>query len=208
MDHARPESGGQRIALISALALILTGGGLMRAGSRSRRQASPQPIAPWVREPDRFRFRTLTSMPSPASSDVHSAVLREAADRALRYLAGLEGRRVAPSPEALAGLEQLRTALPPEGLAGAEVLATLDRLGSPATMASAGGRFFGFVVGGALPTAVAASWLATAWDQNAGITVLSPVAAAVEDVALQWLTAIFAGAGGRSGRVGPPCASA
>src|SRR5207253_2072626 len=54
-------------------------------------------------------------------------------------------------------------------------------------MASAGPRFFGFVVGGSLPGSLAANWLATAWDQNAGLVALSPVAAATEDIALAWL---------------------
>jgi glutamate/tyrosine decarboxylase-like PLP-dependent enzyme len=54
-------------------------------------------------------------------------------------------------------------------------------------MASAGGRFFGFVVGGSLPATVAANWLAGAWDQNAGIVVLSPIAAKLEEVAMRWM---------------------
>src|SRR2546422_11489144 len=67
------------------------------------------------------------------------------------------------------------------------VIRLLDEIGSPATLASAGGRFFGFVVGGSLPAAVAASNLAAAWDQNAGIVVLSPIAARLEQVAMRWL---------------------
>ena len=60
-------------------------------------------------------------------------------------------------------------------------------LGSPATVATAGGRFFGFVNGAALPASVAATWLASAWDQNAALRVMSPAAAAIEDVALGWV---------------------
>jgi aromatic-L-amino-acid decarboxylase len=67
------------------------------------------------------------------------------------------------------------------------VLALLDRLGSPATIATAGPRFFGFVIGGSLPAAVAANWLATAWDQNAFANSSSPTSARVEEVALAWL---------------------
>ena len=59
--------------------------------------------------------------------------------------------------------------------------------GSPATMAMAGGRFFGFVIGGALPVTVAAGWLATAWDQNSGLHDVTPVSAELEVVALGWL---------------------
>jgi glutamate/tyrosine decarboxylase-like PLP-dependent enzyme len=114
-------------------------------------------------------------------------LLQATAARAARYLDGLRDRAVAPTAQAVGGLGRLAEALP-EGPTDAEaVLALLDEVGSPATMASAGGRFFGFVVGGTLPATIAASWLATAWDQNAGIVVLSPVAAKLEAVAMRWL---------------------
>ena len=67
----------------------------------------------------------------------------------------------------------------------------LDEIGSPATVATAGGRYFGFVVGGVLPATLAANWLAGAWDQNAGLVVMSPIAAKLEEVALRWLVDIF-----------------
>jgi glutamate/tyrosine decarboxylase-like PLP-dependent enzyme len=63
----------------------------------------------------------------------------------------------------------------------------LDEVGSPATVASAGRRYFGFVTGGALPATVAANMLAAAWDQNVGLRVMSPTGAMLEDVALRWL---------------------
>jgi glutamate/tyrosine decarboxylase-like PLP-dependent enzyme len=63
----------------------------------------------------------------------------------------------------------------------------LDEVGSPATVASAGGRYFGFVVGGTLPVALAANWLAGAWDQNAMSSVSSPVATKVEEIVIPWL---------------------
>jgi glutamate/tyrosine decarboxylase-like PLP-dependent enzyme len=81
--------------------------------------------------------------------------------------------------------------LPEQSSSAQAVLAELDDIGSPATMASAGGRFFGFVIGGALPVTVAANWLATAWDQNAGLVVTAPVNAALERIALGWLREIF-----------------
>src|SRR6266567_4291302 len=67
------------------------------------------------------------------------------------------------------------------------VIDLLDRIASPATVATAGGRFFGFVNGAALPVSVAATWIASAWDQNASLRVMSPAAAALEDVALGWV---------------------
>src|SRR4029077_527264 len=114
-------------------------------------------------------------------------LLRTTAERAARYLAGLKDRGVAPSPKALANLARLDKPLPKNPTDASPVIAVIDESGSPATVASAGGRFFGFVVGGSLPVAVAASSLATAWDQNAGIVALSPIAARLEDVAMRWL---------------------
>ena len=118
---------------------------------------------------------------------VDSALLDDAVRRACRYLQTLDERSVAPTAAALAGLDRLGGALPEEGIAPAELLALLDAAASPATVACAGGRYFGFVTGGTLPAALAAGWLASAWDQNAFSTVSSPVGAAIESVALGWL---------------------
>src|SRR5437763_15210267 len=114
-------------------------------------------------------------------------LLRTTAERAARYLADLKDRGVAPTPEALANLRRLDEPLPEHPTDPTAVIALLDDIGSPATMASAGGRFFGLVVGGSLPAAVAASNLGAAWDQNAGIVALSPIAARLEQVAMRWL---------------------
>ncbi len=114
-------------------------------------------------------------------------LLRTTAERAARYLADLQERNVAPTPQALANLGRLDESLPERPTDPSTVIALLDEIGSPATVASAGGRFFGFVVGGSLPVTVAASSLATAWDQNAGIVALSPIAARLEEVAMRWL---------------------
>jgi glutamate/tyrosine decarboxylase-like PLP-dependent enzyme len=121
------------------------------------------------------------------------------AERAERYLEGLPERSVVPTEAALARLPELGGPLPDGPSAPSEVLALLDGIGSPATVASAGPRYFGFVTGGSLPATVAANWLATAWDQNVGLRVMSPVAAALEDVALAWLLDVLrlpAGIGG------------
>src|SRR5690348_9391815 len=89
-------------------------------------------------------------------------------ERATRYLEDLDQRSVAPSPAAIAGLSEFREPMPERPADAASVLETLDRIGSPATMGMAGRRYFGFVIGGSLPAALAANWLAGAWDQCPG----------------------------------------
>ena len=115
-----------------------------------------------------------------------SDLLDDAAKRANRYLESLNTRSVALGKEAVAALAGFDQAFPEHTSTAEAVLAELDEIGSPATMASAGGRFFGFVIGGALPVTVAANWLATAWDQNASFVVTAPTNAALEKVSLRW----------------------
>jgi glutamate/tyrosine decarboxylase-like PLP-dependent enzyme len=100
-------------------------------------------------------------------------------------------RHVAPRPDDVARLSAFETALPERPSDPAEMLRELDDLGSPGTMAMAGPRFFGFVIGGSLPATVAASWLATAWDQNAALYKATPATAVIEDVALRWLLEVL-----------------
>ncbi|HEX2490700.1 MAG TPA: aminotransferase class V-fold PLP-dependent enzyme, partial [Blastocatellia bacterium] len=126
-------------------------------------------------------------------------LLADFLDRALHYIDSLDSRRVAPSVEAVERLALLDEPLPEHPTDPRIVLRMIDEIGSPATVASAGGRYFGFVTGGALPAALAANLMAGVWDQNAGYRVQSPVAARIEDVCLKWLREVFglpAGAGG------------
>ncbi|HRP87696.1 MAG TPA: aminotransferase class V-fold PLP-dependent enzyme [Gammaproteobacteria bacterium] len=115
-------------------------------------------------------------------------LLDDVARRAARYLRELPARAIWPDDAALAALDKFVEPMPRPPAPAEAVLAMLDELGSPATVASAGPRYFGYVVGGALPSAVAANWLAAAWDQNAHHWAGSPVATRLEEVALGWVT--------------------
>jgi glutamate/tyrosine decarboxylase-like PLP-dependent enzyme len=114
-------------------------------------------------------------------------LLADAAARAQRYLTALPQRAVAPSPAAVDALSRLGGPLPEAPSDASRVLANLDEIVSPATMAMAGPRFFGFVIGGSLPVTVAANWLATAWDQNTCLHSVTPGVAHIEILALDWL---------------------
>jgi glutamate/tyrosine decarboxylase-like PLP-dependent enzyme len=103
------------------------------------------------------------------------------------YLEGEDARSVAPSPKAVAALSALRGPLPPGPTSAETVLHLLHEYGSPATVAKTAGRNFGFVNGGCLPSALAASWLVSAWDQNAAFYVQSPTAIVLEEIALEWV---------------------
>jgi glutamate/tyrosine decarboxylase-like PLP-dependent enzyme len=114
-------------------------------------------------------------------------LLSDVATRASRYLAGINERSVAPSGEAIAKLQALGGPLSDASADPAQILALLDEIGSPATVATTGGRYFGFVVGGTLPASLAANWLAGAWDQNAAMQIMSPVAAKLEEIVEAWV---------------------
>jgi len=118
-------------------------------------------------------------------------LLEDAAKRAIAYLEGLDSRSVAPTPEAIDKLKLLDERLPEELSDPASTLKVLDEVCSPASMAMAGPRFFGFVIGGSLPVSLAANWLAGAWDQNSAFYNATPATAQLEQVALRWLLELF-----------------
>jgi glutamate/tyrosine decarboxylase-like PLP-dependent enzyme len=122
-----------------------------------------------------------------ADGIARKAALSEASRRGLRYLEGLRDRRVFPASDDIHRLDTLGGPVPEGPTDPQEVLRLLDETGSPATVASAGGRYFGFVVGSADTSALAASWLSAAWNQNAAMFALSPAGARIEQIALGWI---------------------
>src|SRR3970040_2129806 len=117
--------------------------------------------------------------------------LHGAFEAAIRYMGGVDRRVVIPPDGAIAALANFKEPMPEGPSNAVSVIAELDRIGSPATVATTGGRFFRFLGGCGLPVTGAANWLASAWDQNAGTWVLSPIAAELEEVAANWLLDIF-----------------
>jgi len=115
----------------------------------------------------------------------------DADERARRYIAGIESRRVFPSADARDALGAFDEPLSDSGYAPAETLALLDDFGSPATVASNGPRYFGFVIGATLPVAAAAERMLLAWDQCASSYDNAPVAAVVERQAARWVLDIL-----------------
>ncbi len=118
-------------------------------------------------------------------------LLKIAQERSSHYLETLDERSIAPSPEAIERLKELDKPLADEPTSPETILAWLDDIGSPATVATAGARYFGFVIGGSLPAALAANWLAGAWDQTASFAIISPIGAKLEEVVLGWLTDVL-----------------
>ncbi|MFZ1982771.1 MAG: pyridoxal-dependent decarboxylase, partial [Desulfatitalea sp.] len=110
---------------------------------------------------------------------------------AYEYMDKIGDRHVYPTPEALRRLDVFQEPLPQKPGDPLEILHLLHAVGSPATVAQTGGRYFGFVNGNAIPAALAAKWLADVWDQNAAAYVTSPVVSELESVCECWLSSLL-----------------
>jgi len=126
-----------------------------------------------------------------SSRDLMEQALDVAEERSRSYIRDLAQRSVYPNQSALAALAQFHEPFPESARDASEVVRILDDLGSPATVATTGGRYFGFVIGGVVPAALAASRLVNTWDQNAVFRVMAPVVAELEEVVLGWICEIF-----------------
>lgn len=128
--------------------------------------------------------------------EMHSQIRgRELFERAktyaYAYMDSVCDRNVVPSDKAIQALNAFDESLPREPGNPGEILRLLHEYGSPATVAQTGGRYFGFVNGGAVPAALAARWLSDVWDQNAALNIISPVVSRLEAICERWLVEIL-----------------
>jgi glutamate/tyrosine decarboxylase-like PLP-dependent enzyme len=134
------------------------------------------------------------------SKSIHTRMRHEMGDKklfeqaktyAFDYMDTIAARTVYPDTRAIANLARFDEPMPDNPQAGEDVLHLLHAYGSPATVAQTGGRYFGFVNGNVIPTALAARWLSDTWDQNPALYVISPIVAKLEQICEQWLTDLF-----------------
>lgn len=119
------------------------------------------------------------------------SIFEQAQTYAFQYLEQVFERNVYPTEAALSNLQFFEEPMPKEPAEAAGVIALLNQYGAPATTAMLGGRYFGFVNGSSVPAGLAAKNLATYWDQNTAMQVISPVAAKLEHVVEKWLKELF-----------------
>nr|BFF10978.1 aminotransferase class V-fold PLP-dependent enzyme [Microbacterium flavescens] len=126
-------------------------------------------------------------MDDDGSTNEYRAALEAAQRHALSWLDTVAERPVRPDADVDGVLASLRRDLPDDGMDPVSVVEELVEASAPGLMAMGSPRFYGFVIGGAYPAALAADWLVSAWDQNTGSRQPTPATAAVEEVAADWL---------------------
>ncbi len=129
--------------------------------------------------------------PTLQAHDPTADLLRETAEAAATWLAGIADRAVRAASTREDLLAGLGGPLPGQGAPPADVVAELIRAAEPGVVGIPGPRYFGFVIGGSLPAALAADWLTATWDQNAGVYAAGPAASVVEEVVGGWLVDLF-----------------
>lgn len=122
-----------------------------------------------------------------AGAEPYAEALEAAVGHATRWLASQPERRVRPVQAASELAAAFGGELPRSGMPAAEVVDYLALHAEPGLMAMPSGRFFGWVIGGTLPAAMAADWLVSAWDQNSALRYATPAIAAIEEAAGEWL---------------------
>lgn len=122
---------------------------------------------------------------------VDKEIFNQVKDYAFDYADKALERNVYPTDEAIDKLKNFDEQLPDESGNPKEILEQLHKFGSPSTIAQIGGRYFGLVNGGVIPTALAAKWLNDFWDQNTPLYVTSPITSKLESVVENWLKQIF-----------------
>ena len=134
-------------------------------------------------------FRTRPQVVFRATTPQHAA-LERATELALSYLASLDAAPVCATTPLAELRRRFSRPLPDDGADPVTIIDELERNAAGGLLGSTGGRFYGWVIGAGLPSALAADWLTATWDQNAGIYATSPLTSVIEDVAGKWLLSI------------------
>jgi glutamate/tyrosine decarboxylase-like PLP-dependent enzyme len=144
--------------------------------------------------PDKHQTSNIKSQMSvsrAADRERLSLLLDKARQFAGNYIDSLEERPVFPSEKSLRAMDALVEPLPENPSDPFLVLDQLQEIGAPAVVTQTGGRYFGFVNGGALPVGLAARWMADVWDQNTAHYVMSPINSRLEEICERWIVSLL-----------------
>ncbi len=137
-------------------------------------------------------MKTNSNIQQAMFHEMHEQSIFDSAQKhAMHYLHHVFERNVSPTDEAVSDLVHFEEQMPKDSSKGTDVIDMLQKYGAPATTAQLGGRYFGFVNGSAVPVGLAAKNLATYWDQNPAMCVISPIASKLESVVEKWLIELF-----------------